>query len=95
MSKLAILAKEPLPVLSAVISPSIEVLIDFVKSLASTPMPVHTPPSQGPTSSPIAPFVTLIFRSASLFVLIKVFATPKFNKSPLSTLIVTLPSELM
>ena len=64
--KLAILISEVLVpfVLVAVITPSIDVLTDFVKSLPSGPIPVQIPPSQGPTSLPIAPFVTVAFKSA-------------------------------
>ena len=91
--RLAIFAKEFLPLLIALTLPSIATLIDLVRSLESCPIPVHTPPSQGPTSSPIAPLVTFMSKSAPLFVLIKVLSTPKFNKLPLSMLIVTLPSE--
>ena len=66
--KLAMLIKEAFApfVLVAVITPSIDVLTDFVKSLPSGPIPVQIPPSQGPTSSPIAPFVTFAFKSAPL-----------------------------
>ena len=46
---------EPL-VLSALTLPSTAMLTDFVKSLASGPIPVQIPPSQGPTSLPIEPF---------------------------------------
>ena len=57
-------------VLVAVILPSIFVLIDFVQSRASVPIPVQTPSAQGPTSSPILPFVTFMIRSLALVVLI-------------------------
>ena len=70
--KLAMLIKEvfvPL-VLLAVIVPSTATLTDFVKSLALVPMPVQIPPSQGPTSLPIAPLVTLITKFAPFVVLI-------------------------
>ena len=64
LSKLAILIKAPVPWLSAVILPSISVLIDFVKSLSPGPTPVQTPPSQSPRSSPIEPFCAIMLRSA-------------------------------
>ena len=70
--KLAMLIKEvfvPL-VLLAVIVPSTATLTDFVKSLALVPMPVQIPPSQGPTSLPIAPLVTFITKFAPFVVLI-------------------------
>ena len=70
LSKLAILIKEVLVpfVLVAVITPSIDVFTDFVKSLPLGPTPVQTPSAQGPTSLPIAPFVTVAFKSAPLVV---------------------------
>ena len=68
LSKLAILISEPVPELFAVITPSIDVFTDFVKSLPLGPTPVQTPSAQGPTSSPILPFVTVAFKSAPLVV---------------------------
>ena len=70
------LTKAPSPVLSIVIVPSIFVLIDFVKSLSAGPTPVQTPPSQGPTSSPTEPSVTVVTKSAPLVVLIRILSTP-------------------
>ena len=49
--------------LAALTLPSTVTLTDFVKSLASLPIPVHIPPSHGPISLPMAPFLTSIFKS--------------------------------
>ena len=95
--KLAILineAFEPL-VLVALTVPSTATLTDFVKSLESAPIPVHIPPSQGPTSVPIAPLVTFITKFAPFVVLIWVFLWPEFNILPFVWVIVTLPSEVI
>ena len=99
LSKLAILIKDVfLPlitlfetnVLVAVILPSIDVLMDLVISLASVPTPVQTPLIQGPTSSPILPFKTLIDKLALFVVEIKFLATPLLSKSPSVAVILTL-----
>ncbi len=98
VSKLAMLIKEvflaPL-VLVALILPAIFVLTDFVKSLAVAPMPVQTPSAQGPTSVPIAPFVTVTFKSALFVVAINVLLTPLFNKSPFVTAILTFALDVI
>ena len=93
--KLAILISEPVPELFAVITPSIDVFTDFVKSLPLGPTPVQTPSAQGPTSSPIAPFVTVTFKSAPLEVAISVVDTPLFNKFPSETKMFTSAFEVM
>ncbi len=62
MFKLARFTREFLPELIAFTVPTTFVLIDFVKSLAFVPIPVHTPPSQFPRSLPIAPFLTFASR---------------------------------
>ena len=88
LSKLAIFASEVFlapVVLDAVITPSIDVLIDFVISLASLPIPVQTPPSQPTTFSPILPFLTFAIKSPPFVVTIRLFLTPLFNKSPFTT----------
>ena len=70
LSMLARLTKEsfePL-VLTTLTLPSTEILTDFDKSRESVPIPVHTPPSQGPTSFPTEPFSTFIFKLLPAFI---------------------------
>ena len=61
---------------SAVYVPSIFALIDCVRSLASGPIPVQTPSLQGPTSLPIVPSSTWIFKFPPFLAAINVLATP-------------------
>ena len=76
-------------VVVAVYVPSTFAFIDFVKSLASGPTPVQTPSSQGPTSFPMLPPLTWMFKSPPFCVRIRVFSTPELYKLPFSILIFT------
>ena len=80
---------------TAVYVPSISALIDFVKSLSFGPIPTQASPSQFPTSLPIVPSTTLIFKLPPSLVVRRVFATPAFRRFPLLISILISPFDVM